>query len=166
MSALIGQEYGAEEKSLPISVSDIRKWAMAVYYPEPPPPLFWDEEFAATTRYGGIVAPEDFNPFAWITADGPRKPHDFSGPIRHSGPEPAFGVAPPETSFSLNGGSSVVYGVRMRPGDVITAGKTKVVDYKERDGRLGRTLYTYSDLTWTNQDGEIVRTYRRISIRY
>ena len=52
--------------SFPIAASDIRKWAMAVYYPAPPPRLFWDEEYAAATRFGGIVAPEEFNPFAWM----------------------------------------------------------------------------------------------------
>ena len=46
--------------------------ALAVYYPDVPPRLFWDEEYARSTRHGGIVAPEDFNPFAWFTADGRR----------------------------------------------------------------------------------------------
>ena len=51
--------------SPPISESDIRKWAIAVYWPETPPRQFWDAEYARTTRWGGIVAPEEFNPFAW-----------------------------------------------------------------------------------------------------
>jgi hypothetical protein len=55
--------------SYPIAASDIRKWAIAVYYPEIPPRLFWDEDYAATSRFGGIVAPEEFNPFAWMTRD-------------------------------------------------------------------------------------------------
>ena len=49
----------------PIALADIRKWAIAVYWPENPPPLYWDEDYAKTTRYSGIVAPLDFNPFAW-----------------------------------------------------------------------------------------------------
>ena len=53
--------------SFPITDSDIRRWAIAVYYPEPAPRLFWDAEYAAGTVHGGIVAPEDFNPFAWLT---------------------------------------------------------------------------------------------------
>ena len=51
--------------SYPVAASDIRRWAIAVYWPERPPPLFWDEEYAVTTRWGGIIAPQDFNPFAW-----------------------------------------------------------------------------------------------------
>ncbi|HZU76165.1 MAG TPA: MaoC family dehydratase N-terminal domain-containing protein, partial [Dehalococcoidia bacterium] len=48
--------------SPPVSLSDIRKWAIAVYWPEVPPRIFWDEEYAKTTRWGGIIAPQDFNP--------------------------------------------------------------------------------------------------------
>ena len=49
----------------PISLNDIIKWAIAVYWPEQPPRLYWDEDYAKTTRFGSIVAPQDFNPFAW-----------------------------------------------------------------------------------------------------
>ena len=49
----------SDRRSMPIAVSDIRKWAQAVYYPEAPPRQYWDEEYAATTPAGGIVAPED-----------------------------------------------------------------------------------------------------------
>src|SRR3546814_135168 len=53
------------ETSFPITATDIRRWAIATYWGQMPPRLFWDEEYARTTRWGGIVAPEDFNPFAW-----------------------------------------------------------------------------------------------------
>jgi hypothetical protein len=166
MRALVGQEFGAERTSVPISLSDIRKWAMAVYYPNLPPPLYWDEEYAKTTRYGGVVAPEEFNPFAWFTAAGPTIAPTFEGPIRGSGPEGAFGVAAPETTFILNGGSEVAYGVRMRPGDVITSGLSKLIEYRERESRLGLMLFTVTESTWTNQDGEVVKTTRGTGIRY
>ena len=38
--------------SFPITDSDIRRWAIAVYYPEPAPRLFWDAEYAAGTCTG------------------------------------------------------------------------------------------------------------------
>jgi len=166
MRTLIGQEYGVQQRSVPVALSDIRKWAMAVYYPEIPPRLFWDEEFASHSRYGGIVAPEEFNPFAWITSDGPRVAPTFTGPITESGPEGAFGVKPPPTSHILNGGNSAVYGVRMRLGDVITSSRRRVVDYREVVGRLGPTLFTTTEVTWTNQPGERVKTSRDVLIRY
>ncbi len=166
MRALVGREFGSPRQSLPISLSDIRKWALAVYYPEIPPPLFWDEEYAKATVHGGVVAPEEFNPFAWITASGPVVAPTFQGPIRGSGPEGAFGVEAPETTFILNGGSEVTYGVRMRPGDVITSGQTKVVDYQERPSRLGLMLLTTTESTWTNQEGEMVKVTQGTGLRY
>ena len=85
MRSVVGREFGMTRQSVPISLSDIRKWALAIYYPEVPPRLFWDEDYAANTSHGGIVAPEEFNPFAWFTADGPVMPSSYEGEIRGSG---------------------------------------------------------------------------------
>jgi hypothetical protein len=166
MRDLVGRQFGTERCSVPIALSDIRKWALAVYYPEVPPRLFWDEEYARSTSHAGIVAPEEFNPFAWFTSAGPVMASSYEGPVRSSGPEGAFEVAAPETTFVLNGGSQVTYGVRMRPGDVITSGLTTLVDYKERPSRLGLMLFTTTETIWTNQDGQMVKTTRGTGIRY
>lgn len=166
MRAMVGRQFGTERTTVPIALSDIRKWALAVYYPDVPPRLFWDEDYARATRYGGIVAPEEFNPFAWFTADGPVISPNFEGPVRGSGPEEALGIAAPETTFILNGGLEVAYGVRMRPGDVITSGLTTLVDYKERQARLGQMLFSTTETTWTNQNSEVVKTTRGTVIRY
>lgn len=166
MRALVGREYGTERTSLPICPSDIRRWAAAIYWPEPPPPLFWDETYAATTTHGGIVAPEELNPFAWFSSEGPVLPPSYEGVVRSGGVEEIFGVAAPETSFILNGGTEVTYGVRMRPGDVITSGKTKLLEYRERQSRLGLMLMTINEVTWTNQDGEMVKRSTSTGIRY
>jgi hypothetical protein len=163
MRAAVGTEYG-ERFSFPISVSDIRKWAQAVYYPEPPPREYWDEEYAATTRFGGIVAPEEFNPFAWMSAAGPPR---ADGPsMLASGTEARLGLAAPATSHMLNGGMECTYTrVRMRPGDVIRA-VTILGEYSEREGRLGLMLFTTTESRWTNQDGELVKSDRNVLIRY
>ena len=68
--SFIGQERN-REISPPISLSDIRRWAVAVYWPERAPQLFWDEDYARSTRFRGIVAPEDLNPFAWLEREQP-----------------------------------------------------------------------------------------------
>jgi hypothetical protein len=139
--------------SFPVAASDIRKWAIAVYWPETPPRLFWDEEYAKTTPFGGIIAPHEFNPFAWP----PERPADISqGP---SGPATAPGTRP------LNGGSETVYHRPIRPGDVITS-VSKVAEIYEKPGRLGRFFLTITENTWTNQDGAIVAVRRSISIKY
>jgi hypothetical protein len=166
MRALVGRKFGSRRASVPISLSDIRKWAIAIYYPEVPPRLFWDEEYAATTPHGGVVAPEEFNPFAWFTAEGPVIAPTYEGPIRGSGPESAFGVEGPETTFILNGGMEVSYGVRMKPGDVITSSETRLLDYQERQSRLGLMLITRTETAWTNQNDQMVKVTRAIGIRY
>ena len=61
MRALVGQTM-FDITSYPIAASDIRRWAIAIYYPEMPPPVFWDEEHAAKTRWGGIIAAKSLTP--------------------------------------------------------------------------------------------------------
>lgn len=138
--------------SPPISESDIRKWAIAVYWPETPPRLFWDTEYAKTSRWGSIVAPVEFNPFAW--------PIERQDEVRlggEIGKEPGRRV--------LNGGSEARYFTPMRPGDVIRSG-TKLVEVYEKTGRLGLMLFLINEVTWTKQRDEVVKIDRRTTIRY
>jgi hypothetical protein len=158
MAAAVGREL-YRKTSYPIRDSDIRRWALAVYYPEPPPPLFLDAAFAATTRHKGIVAPEEFNPFAWAAVENTRLA------IMTDRVEAQLGIAGPGLIHGLNGGESVEYGVRMRPGDVIVA-RARLHSYDERSGRLGPMLFTVSEETWTNQEGGLVKTIRQTLIRY
>ena len=166
MAALEGAEL-ASMTSLPIDASDIRRWAIAVYFPAPPPRHYWDDEDAATTRFGGLVAPEEFNPFAWITSYGvPERRETFDVGRAPASLEDSLGVEAPGTRFILNGGLEVSYsGVRMRPGDVITS-VSRHGGYSERTGRLGLMLFTYTDIEWTNQRGEWIKTTRSTGIRY
>ncbi len=138
----------------PITQTDIRRWAMATFYPEQPPRLYWDAEYAATTRWGGIVAPPDFNPFAW--------PLERPAP-----PAPGLAGARPDGKplTGMNGGQTDTYGVPMRPGDVV-AERRRLVDWWEREGRLGHTLYVRNEIEWRNQDDAVVRTRLSIGIRY
>src|ERR1043165_7014798 len=113
MLDLVGLELRSAT-SFPITDSDIRRWAIAVYYPESAPPLFWDAEYAAGTSHGGIVAPEDFNPFAWLAEKTVLASRDGAGGAQ-SVPEALLGAEVPPTTAMVNGGLEVQYGVRMRP---------------------------------------------------
>jgi hypothetical protein len=161
MRAAIGGELG-RSVSFPVTDSDIRRWAVAVYYPEDPPPVFWDAEYASRTGHKSIVAPEDFNPFAWMTADGPTRATAGHDP---DATEKTLGIDGPGLKFQLNGGMEVEYGVRMRPGDVITSVR-RLAAYTEREGRLGQMLFTVSEDVWTTQNDEVVKTGRLTLIRY
>ncbi len=145
--------WGAEKLSPPVSESDIRKWAIAVYWPETPPPIYWDDAYAATTRWGGIIAPPDFNPFAWPVE------RERSTKTDRSKTKPARKLR------AMNGGQVETYGVPMRPGDVIMA-RNRLRDWDERDTRLGQTLFTYSETEWRNQADELVKLRVSTGIRY
>jgi hypothetical protein len=165
MRALVGTTYG-HLRSYPIDPSDIRRWAIAIYYPEEPPRLFWDDASARATSFGGIVAPEDFNPFAWMAAEPAGLQARPSGGRPDDFVEGKLGVQGPGLVHMLNGGTSVTYGrARMRPGDVITS-ETSLSEYREREGRLGLMLFTISETRWTNQHGELVKTSHNTLIRY
>lgn len=149
--------------SFPIDAGDIRRWAIAVYYPYPPPERFWDPEVAALGAAGGITAPEEFNPFAWMTAE-PRGPQH----IDRTNPdfvENRLGMGGPGLRFQLNGGMEVEYREPIRVGDVITS-ERRLKEYREREGRLGRMLFTVTEDVWTNQRGQQVKMTRQTGIRY
>lgn len=146
-------KFGDERVSPPVSLSDIRKWAIAVYWPEEPPSLYWDEDYAKTTRHGGIIAPLDFNPFAWPV----HRPAVTSGRATAQG----GGVG----TRGMNGGQTEEYHAPMRPGDVITS-TTGLTDWVERQTRLGLTLFTTTETRWTNQNGEMVKIRKSTGIRY
>jgi hypothetical protein len=162
MQAAVGREL-ARMTSYPITDSDIRRWAVAVYYPEEPPRLFWDAEYAAGTVHGGIVAPEEFNPFAWLAAGGTHRSRARGG--GDESPEKLLGIQGPGLKRGVNAGIEVEYGVRMRPGDVITSVR-RLASYREREGRLGQMLITTTEDVWTNQNGETVKTTRGTGISY
>lgn len=146
--------WGKTRTSAPITETDIRRWAIATFYPERPPRIYWDPEYAATTRWSGIVAPPDFNPFAWSFDRG-----SSSAPgLRGQRPDGA-----PVTG--MNGGQTDTYGVPMRPGDVISE-RSRLIDWWEQEGRLGHTLFVRSEIEWRNQREEHVRTRLAIGVRF
>jgi hypothetical protein len=164
MAGAVGRLLG-RQVSFPVAESDIRKWALAVYFPKKPPRLFWDASYAATTPHGGIVAPEEFNPFAWMTAESESAGSSPGGQHDPNRTELSLGIAGPGLQFQVNGGIEVEYGVRMRPGDVITA-ESRLAGYTEREGRLGLMLFTASESVWTNQAAELVKRSITTVIRY
>ena len=135
--------------SHPISESDIRRWAVAVYWPEAPPRRFWDVAHAEASHPDGFVAPAEFNPFAWMTAESE-----------------ALGAIPPtHCRFRLNGGIHVEYGEPIRPGDVIT-GVRSLADVTERTGRRGPMLFTVTADRWSNQRGDFVKLHHFTAVHY
>ena len=139
--------------SYPIGANDIRRWAMACYHPDDPPADLVDEDAAAAGPWGRLVAPRDFNPFAWVKGFRP----DIYPWMRGMGTEPG--------RRGLNGGQRSRYFAPIGPGDVITV-TARLVDAHEKPGRLGTMLFLVDESRWTNQRGELVRLGWRTSIYY
>lgn len=145
--------------SYPISASDIRKWAIAAYYPEAPP-----AKFIGAGAAGGevpLTAPEEFNPFAWATPGTRPGPADVSAGFLES----SAGITPPPLEFIVNGGSVFEYGAPMREGDVIS-NEFSVKGYTVKQGKRGPLLITETQDRWTNQKGEHVRSILMTLVRY
>lgn len=147
-------QLGVEKKggtSYPVSLSEVRKWAIAVYWPETPPRLFWDEAYAKKTRWGGIIAPQEFNPFTWPAERPKNRPS-------------ASGTGKPGSRI-LNGGIETEYLAPIRPGDVIES-TSKLAELFEREGRLGLMMFQVTQTDWKNQRGELVRRSKMTLIYY
>jgi hypothetical protein len=139
----------ASAVSFPVAASDIRRWAIAVYYPDTPPAQYWE------VPEDELVAPDEFNPFAWSMAPL----YDVDAPER------SVGVEPPSHTVLLNGGIEVDYtGAGIRPGDVVTA-TAVLATYTERTGSDGPMLFTTVESTWVNQRQEPLCTHRMTTIR-
>jgi acyl dehydratase len=141
----------APDVALPVGANDIRRWAAAVWYPQAAPDAYWDEAAAARGPWGGLVAPRDFNVFAWTRCTPP----DTYPWMRGMGTEPG--------RRGLNGGQRNRYFAPIRPGDVITQ-RVTLIDAYEKQGRLGSMLFLIDEARWTNQRGELVRIGQRTSI--
>jgi acyl dehydratase len=139
------------ESAYAVCENDIRRWAIATFYPETPPAEYLDEAAAARGPWGGMVAPRDFNPFAWTRCT----PADTYPWMRGMGSEPG--------RRGLNGGQKNRYFAPIRPGDVITSVVT-LVDAYEKQGRLGTMMFLVDEARWTNQRGELVRIGQRTTI--
>ena len=155
MEALIGKEL-RYALSHPIGAQDIRKWAIAAYYPEEPPARY-------LVGASPMVAPEEFNPFAWASAENSKRtgPPDVTAGFL----ERQAGVEPPPLTNMVNGGVHCEYGAPMLEGDVIRASSI-VAGYSEKHGKRGLLLFTRTQDRWTNQRSEMVKQTTMTLIRF
>jgi acyl dehydratase len=133
----------------PVGANDIARWAIATYYPERAPSRF---SHGADGPWGGLVAPRDLDPFAWM----PNRP--WAGDwLWGMGAEPGTRV--------LNGGQRNRYFAPIRPGDVISVTR-RFVDVIERETKGGPKVFFTSEFVWRNQSDELVRIAEQTTIYY
>jgi len=143
--AMIGRE--SAPQMCEVTKAAIRRFAQAIGDDSP---LYYDQEYAATTQWGGIVAPPTFFFTLGYYEDTPGTKYREDG--RPIGTEIEV---PLPVSRTVGGASSVEFGEPVRPGDVITVQK-KVADVYSKQGKSGLLYFTVVATTYTNQKGEMV----------
>ena len=112
-------------------------------------PLFYDEEYAAASRFGRIVAPQSY--FGGGPATGAIASNQ--GPV-------------PNSHMLFGGDEQWFYGPRVYPGDRLRMDRM-LFDYRvTQTAFAGPTLFSRGDTTYVNQRGEFIAKQRATAIRY
>ena len=120
----------------------IKRFAIAIGDPDP---LYCDEAFAASTRYGGVIAPPTFL-FEWN-----HHKHSVLAPeVR----KPLF-VDLERQPRLLRGNNEYEFVRPVRPGDVITT-TSRVADVYEKQGRSGQLIFLICKTDYFNQKEEVL----------
>lgn len=127
--------------------NDFRRWAQAMHYPNL---LHYDDEFAARSRYGRLVAPQSFTIAA---GEG-------------HGACPASVGHIPDSHLIFGGDEWWFYGGRLFAGDRVSMEKIPY-DYTVKEtGFAGPTCFQRGDNNYYTQEGEMFAKQRSTSIRY
>ena len=121
----------------------IRNLAEAMNYPNP---LFLDEKYARSKGHSSVVAPPIFASYD-LPLGAPLKVLEF----------------PFKIASGLHGSDEWEFIRDIHAGDVLTP-KGKIIKLFEREGKRGRMLFVVSEVTFTNQRGEVAAIYRPTEI--
>jgi N-terminal half of MaoC dehydratase len=147
MRSRIGVE--SEPARYEVDNTGCRQFARAVGYTDP---VFYDEDYARSKGYRGILAPTGFLGHPVIVPGQPaRTPEAFRLEIPYK--------------RVLNGGTDIEYFADVCAGDVLTAA-TKLTNLAEREGKVGPMLIVDTETTFRNAAGETVAIQRGSAIRY
>jgi acyl dehydratase len=167
IKALIGMQGEPQTSCEPVERSEVRRFAQAIMDDDP---IFWNDAYAAKTRYGGVVAPPLFPLFAH------RRPPGSADPLATAITDPDFdgfvgllttGLPPvplPMLPRLLNGGNDVEFYQLPKLGDRITA-QAKYLDIYEKSGRSGTMVFIVVETRYTNQSDDLLMISRLTLIR-
>jgi acyl dehydratase len=132
----------------PVHWSRIKRWATVN---EDFNALWFDEEYAKKSRWGGIIAPPLF---LLAMDDGVTVPADFSGAIYDAD---CYVKKDKYPNFrgSMQANCEWEFFEPVRPGDKIDI-KKRCSDVYWKQGTRYRLLFTKGEITYTNQKGQLV----------
>jgi acyl dehydratase len=143
----IGKPLGGAVLKDPIQANDLRRWAQGMQNPNP---LHYDEQYAAESCFGRLVAPQSFA----VCTD------------TSHGAGPAIQGHIPGQHMIFGGDEWWFSGPRIEPGDHVTHDRM-LFDYKVSDTKFsGPTMFSRGDTTYINQKGEVICKQRSTSVRY
>ena len=160
-ASLIGTNVSSRAEAVapdPVNEPMIRHWAAAI---EDWNPVYTDSEAAATSRFGGIVAPPLMLQ-TWTMAT----PMVTGIAERGGAPQPAHGESPLAifekagytATLATNSEFEVVR--YLRPGDLVSASTTFEAISEEKVTKMGRGRFVTWLTVYRDQDGEVVGRQR------
>jgi len=143
----VGKPLGGGILKDSIHPNDLRRWAQGMQNPNP---LYFDEEYAAASPFGRMVAPQSFA----VCTD------------TSHGAGPAIQGVIPGQHMIFGGDEWWFFGPCLEPGDEVTHDRM-LFDYKVADTKFsGPTMFSRGDTTYIKQTGEVVCKQRSTSVRY
>lgn len=141
-----------------VTATEIARYANAVTITPDPNPLFVDEDAAAATPFGGVIAPFQFYSVPFTPMPLPATLKEDGIPTGAS--LMAVDLPPLPLPRTMAGGLDVEYMRPVRPGDVLTR-QTTLAGMTEKMGRSGPLVFTTMETTYRNADGEPVVVVRQ-----
>ena len=136
---------------------DIRKIADAIGNRDP---LYWDDDYAATTRYGSIIAPPDFFgwPLKWEPEQALPNSSELKSYLLKELPKAGYNRA-------ISAGTESEFYRAVRPGDTLVL-VSEIISLEEKVGKTsGKMLISTIETTVTNQNGDLVARQRESIIQ-
>jgi acyl dehydratase len=155
-------------KRFPVEAGHIMLFARSAGDPNP---IYSDEEYAASTEVGGIIAPPTF-----VQASAQFDP-DY--PLRPKLGEPWFGSGKEPTGLTRSGGGGggggggaglhaeqhFEYHRPLRPGDVLSVTSKEGKSWEKQGRRSGLLKFREIVQEFRDEAGELVVTARLVSVR-
>lgn len=167
VKAFIGVETEWSAYSDPISPSEVRRFVHAIMDDNP---LYYDEAYARSTKYGEVVCPPLYASFAFRRAHGTpdqldrlKTDRDWDAYGGGGANRQALPPVPHGFQRMVNGGAEIDLYKRIRPGKRART-KTRYYDIQERIGSTGPMVIIITETLFQDDDGDLIARARQTAI--